>query len=129
MLARTLRRGIHRIAILPGDGIGPEVTENCMEVLEATGFKAEYTWGDIGWKYWIEEGDALPKRTLEILSKEKTDAALFAAITSKPAFEAAKELSPALQGKGIKYTSPIVRMRQELNLHTNFRPCKAIPGM
>eukprot|EP01060_Flectonema_neradi_P015877 TRINITY_DN22516_c0_g1_i1.p1 TRINITY_DN22516_c0_g1~~TRINITY_DN22516_c0_g1_i1.p1 ORF type:complete len:382 (+),score=73.62 TRINITY_DN22516_c0_g1_i1:45-1190(+) len=128
MLGRTLRRSAHRIAMLQGDGIGPEVAENCMEVLQAAGFKADYTFGDIGWKYWVEEGDALPQRTLDILTKEKTDAALFAAITSKPAFEAAKELSPKLQGKGIKYTSPIVRMRQELNLHTNFRPCKAIPG-
>ncbi|MFZ5433431.1 MAG: isocitrate/isopropylmalate dehydrogenase family protein, partial [Calditrichota bacterium] len=35
---------------------------------------------------------------------------------------------PKLQGKGYDYFSPIVRLRQELNLHTNIRPCKAYPG-
>ena len=118
----------HRVALLAGDGIGPEVMENCIDVLDAAGFKAEYTHADIGWEFWKNEGEALPARTLEILSPEKTDVGLFAAITSKPAFEAGKELCAELQGKGIKYTSPIVRMRQELNLRTNFRPCKAIPG-
>eukprot|EP01064_Diplonema_japonicum_P025005 TRINITY_DN3588_c0_g1_i1.p1 TRINITY_DN3588_c0_g1~~TRINITY_DN3588_c0_g1_i1.p1 ORF type:complete len:383 (+),score=105.14 TRINITY_DN3588_c0_g1_i1:48-1196(+) len=127
VLRRCVRRA-HRIALLPGDGIGPEVMENCLEVLDAAGLKAEYTHCDIGWEFWKNEGDALPKRTLDILNKNKTDVGLFAAITSKPAYEAAKELSPDLQGKGIKYMSPIVRMRQELNLHTNFRPCKSVPG-
>eukprot|EP01061_Rhynchopus_euleeides_P009566 TRINITY_DN1874_c0_g2_i1.p1 TRINITY_DN1874_c0_g2~~TRINITY_DN1874_c0_g2_i1.p1 ORF type:complete len:398 (+),score=182.48 TRINITY_DN1874_c0_g2_i1:42-1196(+) len=126
-LSRSVRYA-HRVALLPGDGIGPEVMENCLQVLDAAGFKAEYVHCDIGWEFWKNEGNALPDRTLEILNPKKTDVGLFAAITSKPAADAAKELSPALQGKGIKYTSPIVRMRQELNLHTNFRPCQAIPG-
>ena len=121
-------RAVHRIALLPGDGIGPEVLENCLEVLDAAGFKAKYTHCDIGWEFWKNEGNALPDRTLETLNPAKTDAALFAAITSKPAADAAKELHPDLAASGIKYTSPIVRMRQELNLHTNFRPCKALAG-
>ena len=130
VLCRAVRHAskTHRIALLAGDGIGPEVMENCVEVLDAAGVKAEYTNADIGWEFWKTEGEALPKRTLDILSPAQTDVALFAAITSKPAFEAQKELCAELQDKGIKYTSPIVRMRQELNLHTNFRPCKAIPG-
>eukprot|EP01063_Lacrimia_lanifica_P008743 TRINITY_DN15791_c0_g1_i1.p1 TRINITY_DN15791_c0_g1~~TRINITY_DN15791_c0_g1_i1.p1 ORF type:complete len:385 (+),score=152.86 TRINITY_DN15791_c0_g1_i1:56-1210(+) len=122
------RRHAHKIALLSGDGIGPEVMESCVAVLDAAGFKAEYFDCPIGWEYWKTEGNALPDRTLEMLTPEKTDAALFAAITSKPAFEAAKELCPELLKTGIKYTSPIVRMRQELNLHTNYRPCKALPG-
>jgi 3-isopropylmalate dehydrogenase len=35
---------------------------------------------------------------------------------------------PELRGKGLKYFSPIVRLRQEFDLHTNLRPCKAFPG-
>eukprot|EP00659_Diplonema_papillatum_P021165 gene21165-32603_t len=126
MKAAVQIRRAHRIAVLPGDGIGPEVMENCLEVLDKAGFKAEYTHCDIGWEFWKAEGNALPDRTLAQLCKEKNDAGLFAAITSKPAFEAAKELCEELKPTGIKYTSPIVRMRQELNLRTNFRPCRAI---
>jgi 3-isopropylmalate dehydrogenase len=57
-----------------------------------------------------------------------TTCALFGAITSKPKEEAAQELEKNLQGKGYVYFSPIVRLRQEFNLHTNLRPCKAYPG-
>eukprot|EP00755_Sulcionema_specki_P029972 Sspe_Gene.93316::Locus_65986_Transcript_1_1_Confidence_1.000_Length_895::g.93316::m.93316 len=121
-------RRAHRVAMLGGDGIGPEVLESTKMVLDAAGFKAEYTECDIGWEFWKAEGEAFPERTKAVLTPEKTDVALFAAITSKPAFEAAKELSPSLQGQGIKYTSPIVRMRQELGLHTNIRPCRALAG-
>jgi 3-isopropylmalate dehydrogenase len=53
---------------------------------------------------------------------------LFGAITSKPREEAQEELSPELQGKGLVYFSPIVKLRQMFNLHTNLRPCKAYPG-
>ena len=92
----------HRVALLAGDGIGPEVMENCIEVLDAADFKAKYTHADIGWEFWKSEGDDLPVRTLEILNPAKTDLGLFAAITSKHPFEADKELCADLQGKGIK---------------------------
>ncbi|MBU1651718.1 isocitrate/isopropylmalate dehydrogenase family protein [bacterium] len=116
----------HRIAWLPGDGVGVETMEATRLVLDALNFDAEYIHGDIGWEFWIKEGNALPDRTLDLL--QKTDCALFGAITSKPKDEAAAELDPSLQNKGLVYFSPIVRLRQELNLHTNMRPCKAYPG-
>jgi isocitrate dehydrogenase (NAD+) len=53
---------------------------------------------------------------------------LFGAITSKPKPEAAKELSPALQGKGYVYYSPIVAMRQLFNLDLCIRPCRSFKG-
>lgn len=114
------------IAWLPGDGVGVEVMEAARLCLDALDFKAEYIHGDIGWEFWMSEGNALPDRTLEVL--KKTECALFGAITSKPREEAAAELDPKLQGKGYDYFSPIVRLRQELKLHTNIRPCKAYPG-
>lgn len=117
---------IPRIAWLPGDGIGVECCEAARLVLDAAGFKAEYTHGDIGWEFWCKEGDALPPRTLDLL--KRTDCAFFGAITSKPAGEALKELAPSLQGMGLSYRSPIVRMRQLLDLYICQRPCRALEG-
>jgi 3-isopropylmalate dehydrogenase len=116
----------YRVAWLPGDGIGPEVCDAGRLVLDAAGFQAEYLHGDIGWEFWCKEGDALPARTLDLL--RTTDCAFFGAITSKPAAEAARELAPEFQGHGLTYRSPIVRMRQMLDLYTCLRPCRAFRG-
>jgi 3-isopropylmalate dehydrogenase len=115
----------YRIAWLPGDGIGVEVMEAAKIVLDRAGLEAEYPHGDIGWDFWCKEGDAFPARTVELL--KNVDAAMFGAITSKPVKEAEKELAPALQGKGMVYRSPIVRMRQLFDLYVCLRPCKAYP--
>lgn len=117
---------MHKIAWLPGDGIGVECCDAARVVLDAAGFQAEYIHGDIGWEFWVKEGEALPERTIELL--RSTDCAFFGAITSKPAKEAARELTPELQGRGLTYRSPIVRMRQLLDLYVCLRPCKAFPG-
>lgn len=116
----------YKIALLPGDGVGKEVIEAAKIVLDAINLDAEYHYGDVGWEFWKKEGNPLPQRTIQLL--KNTDVCLFGAITSKPKEEAAYELSPELQGKGYVYFSPIVRLRQEFNLHTNIRPCKAYPG-
>lgn len=116
----------YKIAWMPGDGVGNDVMEAARIVLDRMNFDAEYIPADIGWEFWCKEGDPLPKRTIEILNN--TDCALFGAITSKPRDEAAQELAPELQGKGLVYFSPIVQLRQLFNLHTNLRPCKAFPG-
>ena len=116
----------YRIAWMPGDGVGKDVMEAARIVLNALKFDAEYVPADIGWEFWCKEGNPLPDRTLDIL--RATHCALFGAITSKPVAEAAKELDPSLQDQGLTYFSPIVRLRQEFNLHTNMRPCKAYPG-
>jgi len=116
----------YRIACLPGDGVGPEVIEAAKIVLKAVGFNADYIYGDVGWEFWKSQGCALPERTIKIL--KSTDCCLFGAITSKSKDEAAEELDPSLQGKGLVYYSPIVALRQMFNLHTNIRPCKAYPG-
>ncbi len=114
------------IVSMPGDGIGKVVLPEAIRVLEAAGFKAEYVHGDIGWEFWVSEGNALPQRTIDLLQEHKIG--LFGAITSKPKAEAAKELSPELQDKGYVYFSPIVAMRQHFNLDVCVRPCKAFKG-
>ena len=116
----------YRIAWLPGDGIGPEVCSAARMALDAVELPADYIHGDIGWEFWKSEGDPLPERTVELL--QTTDCAFFGAITSKPAADAARELTPALRGKGLSYRSPIVRMRQMLDLFTCVRPCQAFTG-
>lgn len=116
----------YKIAWLAGDGIGEDVMDCAKIILDAVKFDAEYLAGDIGWKFWCAEGDPLPQRTIEML--KTTHCALFGAITSKPKEEAVRELKPELHNKGYVYSSPIVRLRQEFNLRTNLRPCKAYPG-
>ncbi len=116
----------YRIALLPGDGIGNDVMKAAKIVLDKIELDAEYIEAEIGWEFWKKEGNPLPDRTIRIL--KNTDCGLFGAITSKPKDEAAKELSPHLREKGYIYYSPIVRLRQEFELHTNLRPCKTYKG-
>jgi len=116
----------YHIAVLPGDGVGNDVMDAAKILLDTVNLDAEYIHGDIGWEFWKTEGNPLPDRTIDIL--KETDCALFGAITSKPNEDAQKDLIPELQNKGITYSSAIVRLRQEFNLHTNLRPCKAYPG-
>jgi 3-isopropylmalate dehydrogenase len=115
----------YRIAWLPGDGVGKEVMEAARIVLDRVDLDADYVHGDIGWDFWCSEGDAFPPRTIELL--QNVDAAMFGAITSKPVRETEKSLVPELQGKGLTYRSPIVRMRQLFDLYVCLRPCKAYP--
>ncbi len=116
----------YRIAWLPGDGVGVDVSEAARIVLDRLEFDAEYIHGDIGWEFWCKEGDALPARTIDLLNN--VDAAFFGAITSKPVKAAQRELEPELQGKGLVYRSPIVRMRQLFDLYVCLRPCRAFAG-
>jgi 3-isopropylmalate dehydrogenase len=116
----------HKIGWLPGDGIGIEVLAAAKVVLDKLGLDAEYVEGDIGWECWRSEGDAFPIRTIVLL--KSVDAAMFGAITSKPVKAAEAELAPELQGRGLVYRSPIVRMRQLFDLYVCLRPCKAYAG-
>lgn len=116
----------YRIAWMPGDGIGPEVLAAARLVLDAVAFTAEYVPAEVGWARWCAEGNPLPDRTLDVL--KTTDVALFGAITSLPSEDAQRALSPELRSRGFVYRSPIVRLRQELRLRTNRRPCFAFPG-
>ncbi|HRW62074.1 MAG TPA: isocitrate/isopropylmalate family dehydrogenase [Bacteroidales bacterium] len=114
------------IVAMPGDGIGKVVLEETIRVLEAAGFEADYVNGDIGWDFWCNEGNPLPQRTLDLIAKHKIG--LFGAITSKPKDEAAAELAPELQNKGLVYSSPIVGLRQHFGLDICMRPCRTYKG-
>jgi 3-isopropylmalate dehydrogenase len=114
------------VVTLPGDGIGKVITPEAIRVLRAVGFDADFVPADIGWDFWVNEGNPLPERTVELLAKHRLG--LFGAITSKPKAEAAAELSPQLRGKGFSYFSPIVALRQRFNLDVCIRPCRSFTG-
>ncbi len=114
------------IVVLPGDGIGGIVLDEALRVLDAVEFDANYIHGDIGWQFWIEEGNALPQRTVDLMEKHRL--ALMGAITSKPNDKAQLELLPELRDKGLVYYSPIVSLRQMFDLDLCIRPCRTFAG-
>ena len=118
--------GIITVVTMPGDGIGKNVLNESLRVLDAAGFEADYVHADIGWEFWCKEGNPLPQRTLDLLEEHKL--CLFGAITSKPKSEAAKELAPELADKGYVYYSPIVGLRQHFTLDICQRPCRSFKG-
>ena len=111
---------------MPGDGIGQVVLPEALRVLEAAGFDADWVEADIGWDFWISEGDPLPQRTIDLLTEHKV--ALFGAITSKPKDRAAAEIRAELRDAGHVYFSPIVGLRQHFDLDVSIRPCITFPG-
>ncbi len=115
-----------KVVVMPGDGIGNVVLPEAIRVLEAAGFAGDWIEAGIGWEHWVQEGNPLPERTVELIAEHKV--ALFGAITSKPKDKAAAELRPELGGKGFVYYSPIVGLRQRFDLDVSIRPCITFPG-
>ena len=111
---------------MPGDGIGKHVLDQALRVLEAVGFEANYVHADIGWEFWVNEGNPLPQRTLDLLAEHRLG--LFGAITSKPNIKAVAEIRDDLKDKGYVYYSPIVGLRQHFNLQLCIRPCRTFIG-
>ncbi len=101
----------YRICLLPGDGIGPEVIAAAETVLRALPLNFEFTRAEIGFGAYQRLGAPLPDSTLDAI--RAADAALFGAVTTPP----------NLPG----YFSPVVRMRQRLDLYANLRPTRSIP--
>ena len=98
---------MYKIAVIPGDGIGKEVMDATLHVLDALDIDFNYTFADAGDEYAEKTGIALPQETIDIV--KASQACLFGA-----AGETAADV--------------IVRMRQELNLYVNLRPVKSYPG-
>ena len=103
---------LHRVALLPGDGIGPEVTEAARRVLEGAGLGIEWHELPSGLDAVHKHGDALPSFVIERL----------------------KEIRVALKGPtttpiGGGHVSANVRLRKALDLFANVRPVKTVPGL
>ncbi|WP_254596060.1 isocitrate/isopropylmalate dehydrogenase family protein [Legionella micdadei] len=110
-----------KIAVLPGDGIGADVTMAAIPVFKALDIPAELSFGDIGWTFWQKEGNPIPERTWALI--KQADATLLGATTSKPEREAKAELAIELNHAKLHYVSPIIQLRQQLDLFANVRPC------
>lgn len=101
----------HRICLLPGDGIGPEVVGQARRVLDALQVPVEFSQGEIGYGAYQKLGTPLPEETLEEV--RRADATLFGAVTTPPNIPG--------------YFSAIIRLRQTFELFANIRPCHSIP--
>jgi isocitrate dehydrogenase (NAD+) len=100
------------VTLIPGDGIGTEVTEATLEVLQAVGAPFEYEWHTAGVTGLKKEGDPLPKATIE--SIRKTRLAL---------------KGPLATPVGGGFRSSNVRLREEFALFANLRPARTlVPG-
>lgn len=119
-------KNILKIAVLPGDGIGVEVTEAAIPIFTALKIPVQLNFGEIGWSFWQKEGNPLPERTWKLINQ--SDTTLLGAITSKPKREAIQELAPELKKIQSNYVSPIIQLRQKLDLFVNVRPCFNIKG-
>ncbi|MBV2357605.1 hypothetical protein KUM39_25115 [Streptomyces sp. J2-1] len=114
------------VAVLPGDGIGPEVLDAALPVIDALDLPIDLTFGDIGWECWRTEGTPVPDRTWDLIGR--SDAVLLGATTSKPRREALADLAPELHDSAPAYVSPIIQLRQRLDLFANLRPVENYLG-
>ena len=102
----------YNITLIPGDGVGPEVTEATKRVLEATGVKFKWDIGEVG-SYAMEKyGTPLPASVIESVKKNK--------IALK---------GPVTTPVGSGFRSVNVALRKELELYACLRPCKTYPGV
>ena len=107
------------MAVLAGDGIGPEVVAEARKATEAAGarfgFGLDWVDYDLGADRWLRTGEALPDAVLEEL--REVDAILLGAV-GRP------DVPPGVLERGL-----LLRLRFELDLYVNFRPVKLYPGV
>lgn len=104
----------HKIAVMPGDGIGPEITAEAVRVLEALktdGLNIEFEYASIGGVAYRETGHPLPDATVELA--KNSDAVLFGAVGDFSLDTLPRHLRPE---------QAILGIRKALNLFANFRP-------
>lgn len=97
----------YKIAVIPGDGIGKEVMEATISVLDALDINFDYNYALAGDECYEEKGTPLPQETIDII--RESDACLFGAV-------------------GESAANVIVKLRQELKMYANLRPIKAYPS-
>jgi 3-isopropylmalate dehydrogenase len=108
----------YRVAVLGGDGIGPEVTQAALEVVGASGVSLETTPYELGAARYLQDGFVLDDATLDEL--RGFDAILLGAIG--PA------ISDARIPGGVLERGLLLRMRFDLDLYINYRPFRGVVG-
>src|SRR5689334_19967241 len=100
----------HRVTLIPGDGIGPEVTKAVVRILEATGVKFEWEMFAVGAEAYEKSGEYIPKELID--SIERTHVALKGPVTTPV---------------GGGFASINVALRRKFDLYANFRPIRNLP--
>src|ERR1700683_4961510 len=100
----------HKVTLIPGDGIGPEVTQATVRILEATGVKFEWEPFAVGADAFEKHGEYIPKEVIE--SIERTHVGLKGPVTTPV---------------GGGFSSINVALRQKFELYANFRPIRNLP--
>ena len=98
----------HRVAVVGGDGIGPEVVAEALKVIEAAGVKLDLTSFDLGGARYLRDGEVLSDATLDQL--RQFDAILLGAVGTP-------DVPPGVIERGL-----LLKMRFELDLYINQRP-------
>ncbi|MFN7946917.1 MAG: isocitrate dehydrogenase (NAD(+)) [Blastocatellia bacterium] len=102
----------HKITLIPGDGIGPEVTGAVVRIIEATGVDIEWESFVAGAEALSRFGDPLPEQVLESIKRNR--------IALK---------GPLTTPVGTGFASVNVRLRKTLDLYANLRPVRTLPGV
>ena len=105
-------KNMHNITLIEGDGIGPEIADAVVKIIDAAGVKINWDRQSAGLDVIEKEGIPLPDRVIESIKKNKI--ALKAPVTTPI-------------GKGFRSVN--VQLRRELDLYANVRPCKNIDGI
>ncbi len=100
------------ITLIPGDGIGPEITNSVVKIIEKSGLKLVWDIQTAGIDAVKIEGEPLPQKVIDSIKKNKV--ALKAPVTTPI-------------GKGFRSIN--VALRKELDLYANLRPCKNLPNV
>ena len=98
-------QGVKKVAVVAGDGIGPEVVESALAVLRAAGAELSLVPLEVGLCRWERTGQAMSDEDLETI--KECDCVLLGAITTPP--------DP-------NYRSVLLRLRKALDLYANIRP-------
>ena len=122
-MSSSLSTSTHRLAVIPGDGIGPEVTAEALKVLEqvapAAGVKFEATRYDLGAERYLATGEVLPDAVLAEVREH--DAIVLGAVGGRPGDP---NLPPGILERGL-----LLRLRFELDHYVNLRPSRIFPGV
>jgi 3-isopropylmalate dehydrogenase len=108
----------HKVGLIGGDGIGPEVVAEALKVVDAAGVPLTTTEYDLGADRYVRTGEVLPDAVLEELRGQ--DAILLGAV-GPPVGSTA--VPPGLLERGL-----LLRLRFELDLYVNMRPFTGVPG-
>lgn len=103
---------MHRVTLIPGDGIGPEITESVKSVIDAAGVSIKWDIKAVGQKAYEEYGNPVPDIVIESIKQNKI--ALKGPVTTQV-------------GKGFRSVN--VTLRQIFDLYANIRPVKNLPGV